>query len=57
EVLKLVAQGSSTQDIAERLCLTVKTVSVHRTNIMHKLGLHKNTELVRYAIRRGLVNL
>jgi DNA-binding NarL/FixJ family response regulator len=57
EVLKLVAQGFSTQDIAERLCLTVKTVSVHRTNLMHKLGLHKNTELVRYALRHGLVNL
>ncbi len=57
EVLKLVAQGFSTQTIAERLCLTVKTVSVHRTNLMHKLGLHKNTELVRYAIRHGLVNL
>ena len=57
EVLKLVAQGFSTQTIAERLCLTVKTVSVHRTNLMHKLGLHKNTELVRYALRHGLVNL
>lgn len=57
EVLKLVAQGLSTQEIADKLYLTVKTVSVHRTNLMHKLGVHKNTELVRYAIRHGLVNL
>ncbi len=57
EVLILIAQGLSSQEIAARLFLSAKTVSVHRSNIMRKLGLHKNTELVRYALRQGLVPL
>ncbi len=57
EVLKLVAEGFSSQEIAEKLFLSAKTVSVHRTNLMRKLGLHKSTELVRYALRQGLIKL
>ncbi|MFQ5616384.1 MAG: response regulator [Anaerolineales bacterium] len=57
EVLKLVAEGLSSQEIARTLHLSVKTVSVHRTNLMRKLGVHKNTELVRYALRQGLISL
>ncbi len=55
EVLRLVAEGQSNREIAELLCLSVKTVMVHRTNIMDKLDLHSRTELVKYAIRQGLV--
>lgn len=55
EVLKLVAEGRSNQEIADLLCLSVKTVTGHRTNIMEKLDLHSRTELVKYAIRTGLV--
>jgi len=55
EVLKLVAEGRSNQEIAELLCLSVKTVTGHRTNIMEKLDLHSRTELVKYAIRTGLI--
>ncbi|HEX2924037.1 MAG TPA: response regulator transcription factor [Chloroflexota bacterium] len=57
EVLKLVAEGRSNQEIADLLCLSVKTVTGHRTNIMEKLDLHSRTELVKYAIRTGLIQV
>jgi DNA-binding NarL/FixJ family response regulator len=57
EVLTLVAEGRSTKEIAAQLCLSQKTVEVHRRRIMHKLELHKVADLVRYAIREGLVGL
>jgi two-component system response regulator NreC len=57
EVLKLIAEGNTNQDIAELLCLSRKTVETHRSNIMDKLDLHKVTDLVKYAIRDGLVGL
>jgi len=57
EVLKLIAEGNTNQGIAELLCLSRKTVETHRGNIMDKLDLHKVTDLVRYAIREGLVSL
>lgn len=56
EVLKLVAEGHTSQDIAERLVLSVKTVQAHRARLMEKLGLRDVTHLVRYAVRRGLVD-
>lgn len=57
EVLTLVARGQTNQAIAERLGLSRKTVEVHRTNLMRKLGLHDVTELVKYALRAGLITL
>jgi two-component system, NarL family, response regulator NreC len=57
EVLKLIAEGNTNQDIAELLCLSRKTVETHRGNIMDKLKLHKVTDLVMYAIKEGLVGL
>jgi DNA-binding NarL/FixJ family response regulator len=57
EVLKLIAEGNSNQDIADLLCLSRKTVETHRGNVMDKLGLHKVTDLVKYAIREGLTGL
>lgn len=57
EVLTLVAQGQTSQEIAEKLGLSRKTVEVHRTNLMRKLGLHDVTELVKYALRAGLITL
>ena len=57
EVLQLVAEGHTNQDIADRLGLSRKTVDAHRTNLMRKLGLHDITELVKYAIRRGIITL
>lgn len=57
EVLKLVADGLSNQEIAEKLTISVKTVERHRANIMGKLNLHSRTELVKYAIRKGLIEV
>ncbi|KUO09928.1 response regulator [Streptomyces sp. DSM 15324] len=55
EVLKLVAEGHSSREIAEILFISVKTVHRHRANLLHKLGLHDRLELTRYAIRAGLI--
>ena len=55
EVLQLAAEGHTTRAIAGLLCLSTKTVEHHRASIMTKLGLHGQTELVKYAIRAGLV--
>lgn len=57
EVLALVAEGLTNRQIAERLVVSVKTVETHRTNVMQKLDLHDRTDLVKYAIRRGLISL
>jgi DNA-binding NarL/FixJ family response regulator len=55
EVLKLVAEGHSTREIAELLFISAKTVERHRSNIFAKLGLRDRLELTRYAIRAGLI--
>lgn len=55
EVLKLVAEGNTNRQIALQLNISIKTVQTHRANLMDKLNLHDRTELVRYAIRRGLI--
>ncbi len=55
EILKLVAEGHTNNQIAERLFISPKTVDTHRTHIMDKLNLHSRAELVKYAIRRGLL--
>ncbi len=55
EVLKLVAEGRTTREIADLLCVSVKTVLGHRAKIMEKLDIHNRTELVKYAIRKGLI--
>ena len=57
EILKLVAEGRSSQEIADMLNLSKKTVTVHRTNIMTKLGIHNRSNLIKYAIKHGLVEL
>ncbi|MCX5134704.1 MULTISPECIES: response regulator [unclassified Streptomyces] len=55
EVLKLVAEGHSSKEIAEMLFISIKTVHRHRANMLHKLGLRDRLELTRYAIRSGLI--
>ncbi len=57
EVLALVAEGLLNREIAEQLGISPKTVARHRENIMHKLGLHSRTELVKYAIKIGLIDI
>jgi len=56
EVLELVAQGMANQEIGARLALSPKTIARHRERIMHKLNMHSRTELVKFAIRTGLVS-
>ncbi len=57
EILKYVAEGRNNNQIAEELYLSPSTVQTHRSNIMAKLGLHSRTELVKYALRHGLIVL
>ncbi|MBV9723747.1 MAG: response regulator transcription factor [Gammaproteobacteria bacterium] len=54
QVLQLIAEGSSTKDIAARLGISAKTVESHRSKLMRKLDIHDTAGLVRYAIRRGV---
>jgi DNA-binding NarL/FixJ family response regulator len=55
QVLKLVAEGYKNKEIADFLCISVKTVAKHRSNLMGKLDLHSASELTGYAMKRGLV--
>jgi len=55
EVLQLIAEGKTTKDIAGLLGLSVKTIESHRTRLMEKLDIRQTAGLVRYAIRRGLI--
>lgn len=57
EVLILIAEGKTNQEVADALVISVKTVNRHRENIMAKLNLHSRVELVRYAIEKGLIEL
>jgi DNA-binding NarL/FixJ family response regulator len=55
EILKLIAEGYKNKDIADYLCISVKTVEKHRSNLMKKLDLHSAAALTAYAMERGLV--
>jgi DNA-binding NarL/FixJ family response regulator len=57
EVLQLVAEGHSSKQIAEILCISIKTVQAHRANLMSKLGLHDRAELIKYAIQRKIIDI
>jgi|DewCreStandDraft_5_1066085.scaffolds.fasta_scaffold00055_56 DNA-binding NarL/FixJ family response regulator len=57
EILQLVAEGHPNQSIAEKLFLSVKTVEAHKAHIMAKLGAQRTTDLIRYAIRKGIISL
>ena len=56
EVLELLAEGLSNDEIAEKLVISPHTVARHRENLMRKLGLHSKSELVKYAIRKGIIS-
>ncbi len=57
EVLQLIARGLAAKEVATELAISTKTVEAHRTSLMRKLGVRKATELVAYALRRGLISL
>jgi DNA-binding NarL/FixJ family response regulator len=56
EILQLIAEGHTNREIAEMLTLSIKTVQAHRANIMDKLDVHDRTDLVKYAIRVGMIS-
>ncbi|HJV46332.1 MAG TPA: response regulator transcription factor [Bacillota bacterium] len=56
EILVLIAKGYANKEIAEKLCVSVKTVETHKTKIMEKLQLKTRPELVRYAMKKGLLD-
>lgn len=56
EVVKLIAEGYASKEIARLLTISIKTVERHRSNILQKLGMRDRTELTRYAIRAGLID-
>jgi two-component system, NarL family, response regulator NreC len=55
QVLQLIAEGKSTKDVASLLGISVKTAESHRSRLMKKLDIHETASLVRYAVRRGLI--
>jgi two-component system response regulator NreC len=55
EVLQMAAEGSSSAEIAKRLSISPRTAELHRGRMMNKLGLHNQTELIRYALKRGIL--
>lgn len=57
EVLKLLAEGNTAREIADLLVLSISTVQTHRSHIMRKLDLHNRAELIKYAIRRGIIDV
>ncbi len=57
QVLKLVAEGRSNKEVAEVLGISVKTAMTHREHVMVKLGVHNRTELVRFALKKGVIRV
>lgn len=57
EILRMLAEGMTTKEVAQKLYISPKTVENHRTNLMKKLGLQNSVELIRYAARLGLIDL
>lgn len=55
EVLQLAAEGHTNVEIGKRLFISPRTVEIHRANMMQKLGLHNQTDLIRYALKRGIL--
>jgi len=57
EIIQLIAEGFTNKDIARKLNISLNTAHVHRNNIMQKLDIHKQADLIRYAIKEGISNL
>jgi len=54
EIVQLIAEGLTSKEIAARLCISTNTIRAHRSNLMTKLEIHKETDLVRYALKEGI---
>jgi two-component system, NarL family, response regulator NreC len=56
-ILQLLAEGSTSKEIADRLALSLHTVHVHKNNIMKKLNIHRQAELVKFALKEGIIQI
>ena len=56
KVMLMIARGSTAKEIAEELCLSLKTISTYRVRALHKMGLKNNAELTYYAFKQGLID-
>ena len=56
EIIKLIAEGNTTKDIAQKLFLSFHTITTHRKNIFRRLKLRSSSELILYAIKQGIIN-
>ncbi len=57
EILILICEGNTGTEIAQKLCLSVRTIEMHRANLMHKLGLRSQIDIIRFAMKRKLISL
>jgi DNA-binding NarL/FixJ family response regulator len=57
EILQMTAEGRTSQEIGDKLTISSRTVEVHRRNLMNKLGIHNQAELIRFAIKRGILRM
>jgi two-component system response regulator NreC len=57
EILKLLAEGHTTQEVADMLVISPKTVDRHKTNLMAKLAIHSRADLIKYALRKGIITI
>ncbi|MEI6564889.1 MAG: response regulator transcription factor [bacterium] len=57
EILQLIAEGSSTKEIAQKMCVSIKTIETHRQHIMNKINAHNVAALTKYAVREGITAL
>jgi two-component system response regulator NreC len=57
EILQMTAEGQTSQKVGDKLAISPRTVEVHRSNLMNKLGLHNQTELIKFAIKRGIISI
>ena len=57
EIFHMAAEGMAAGEISSNLCISPRTVEIHRSNFMHKLNLHNQTDLVRFAIKRGVLSV
>jgi two-component system, NarL family, response regulator NreC len=57
EILQMTAEGLTSHEVGEKLAISPRTIEVHRGNLMNKLGIHSQAELIRFAIKRGIIQM
>ncbi|MDO5664338.1 MAG: response regulator transcription factor, partial [Bacteroidia bacterium] len=57
EIIKLLCKGMSVKEIADKLCVSSRTIDSHKANIMQKLGFHNTVELIKYAVKERIITI